>query len=315
MVKGKKVKVANPIRENLLTEEFKLSVKTFTVDEREAYFNAGFIVLPCKSMSDEFINALDKIPQLSGDRIFKELNPNFDGKEKKQDILLYDEHRFQVKLDYEEKNNYSYNQEELNFINDNPKLIGEFLDKLDFELNQFDSNFRVKNLALLESAPHGEHQAPHMDFKPEEKFDAMTFRQSKENKYITKNASVIIALKQEVKMVVWKSTFNVEFLDKELFNRNRSVVSIAPGQMLLFRGDLVHAGYGYDNYNRRLHLYVVSKLAITKIRNEAFVCKIMEHKCPHCDYVTNRTHQALYKHIQRLHPEFVRKRKTENIVL
>jgi hypothetical protein len=33
MVKGKKVKVANPIRENILSEEYKMSLKTFTVDE------------------------------------------------------------------------------------------------------------------------------------------------------------------------------------------------------------------------------------------------------------------------------------------
>jgi hypothetical protein len=47
-------------------------------------------------MSDEFINALDKIPELSGDRIFKQINPKFDGNEKKENTLLYDEHCFQV---------------------------------------------------------------------------------------------------------------------------------------------------------------------------------------------------------------------------
>lgn len=56
---------------------------------------------------------------------------------------------------------------------------------------------------------------------------------------------------------VWPGALLLKKMTKSI---DRQVIELKPGQMLVFRGDFVHAGSPYASLNLRLHFYLDNKL-------------------------------------------------------
>lgn len=64
----------------------------------------------------------------------------------------------------------------------------------------------------------------------------------------------IAAIMPDTKIVVWPGALSAATLDKEHYEP--MTIHMNAGDIVLFRGDLVHAGAKYDKINRRLHCYI-----------------------------------------------------------
>jgi hypothetical protein len=64
----------------------------------------------------------------------------------------------------------------------------------------------------------------------------------------------------DLKILLWTFPGAMLLKKKKNVTFRKQVVSIKEGQLLLFRGDLVHAGSQYSSLNHRLHFYLDSSL-------------------------------------------------------
>ena len=111
---------------------------------------------------------------------------------------------------------------------------------------------KLSKTVFLHSGPGDEHQVPHTDFSGEEK--------EWEGDEVPLN--VLVALEEEgCKLRVWPKTH--KRMDADTTRRGGISleddyvdIHLECGEAIVFRGDLVHAGYGYSKVNRRLHFYV-----------------------------------------------------------
>ena len=58
-------------------------------------------------------------------------------------------------------------------------------------------------------------------------------------------------------LVVWPGSFRIH-RDEHARPIHSKTIRLSPGDLVLFRADLVHAGSGYSQHNRRLHAYADS---------------------------------------------------------
>lgn len=83
--------------------------------------------------------------------------------------------------------------------------------------------------------------------------------------------AVLIALEKRTTLNVWpKAIRNLQGVDNPIKSK---LISLNPGDMLIFRGDLVHAGSKYKDENVRLHAYLDSPL-IDRINNRTFIISL-----------------------------------------
>ena len=122
--------------------------------------------------------------------------------------------------------------------------------------------YHILRSSLDENGGRGDHQAPHADYYfPDED--------------VTPDAHVPLVIVQSVqdgtKIRVWRRSFLAKEFDanskdaekdeeKELKNTWMSFIDVhvPEGYALVFRGDLIHAGCGYDEDNIRIHIQVLS---------------------------------------------------------
>lgn len=94
-------------------------------------------------------------------------------------------------------------------------------------------------------------QSPHADFRPTDKL-----RRCRDQDF---PLSMLIALMPETKLAVWPSSVGW-MRDGQQFpiRAKKEVLNLEPGDVLVFRGDLVHAGAAYAKGNFRLFCFLQS---------------------------------------------------------
>ena len=96
------------------------------------------------------------------------------------------------------------------------------------------------NWVVLRSKPGSKRQQPHQDYEPSKKLS-----ECPNDKY---PLAIICALMDGTTLNVW---------DKD---EKEKIQHLNKGDILIFRGDLIHAGSAYENENIRMHCYIDSTL-------------------------------------------------------
>ena len=110
------------------------------------------------------------------------------------------------------------------------------------------------DMVILRSLAGCKKQIPHCDYEQD-----LSFGITPDNKI---PLGCVISIMPGTTLDIWPRSIRLPCLDKELTDKTepilRQTISLDPGKMLFFRGDLVHAGSSYDKDNYRLHLFIDS---------------------------------------------------------
>lgn len=169
-----------------------------------------------------------------------------------------------------------FNRNEMN-VNDgnrsqvNLKKCSAELEKFIETLNQFilthiSDELKPADWVAIRSKPGCQDQAAHTDYVPDLSL-AMV-----QDSFMP--LSVLVCLMPETTLNVWPSSIKLTSLTEELLSKAKvihcKVEKLEPGDILVFRGDLVHAGSSYENENIRLHAFLDSPL-VPRTPNRTFI--------------------------------------------
>jgi hypothetical protein len=110
--------------------------------------------------------------------------------------------------------------------------------------NTIEPRWIAHNWVMLHSKVGGVEQEVHRDYMNCDVSDAATEAKAYPG-------GLIVALMEGTKLKVFPNGFGVVKLHEE------ETVELEPGDILVFRGDLAHAGMAYDEDNYRLHCYLM----------------------------------------------------------
>lgn len=132
------------------------------------------------------------------------------------------------------------------------KEVNRFMNQVTETINSVIDTEKMytNNPVILQSRPGCLRQFPHCDHLPSEEI--------KESDVKHKPMGVIITLMPGTRLTVWPGALNYEPFTEEVCGRETEI-DLEPGDLLFFRGDLVHAGSGYAEENVRLHMYIDNK--------------------------------------------------------
>lgn len=114
------------------------------------------------------------------------------------------------------------------------------------------------DMVILTSRPGCQQQLPHCDYEPTYEFAT------------TSDAQVplgcLVAVEPGTKLCVWPNSIRLSILAPELLTKwleehgpiDMKIIELRPGDVLVFRGDLIHAGAEYTQGNNRVHMYLDS---------------------------------------------------------
>ena len=112
----------------------------------------------------------------------------------------------------------------------------------------------VQDPVFILSLPGCNEQPPHCDYNP---------ASFEKNIYPHGPFGLLLCLEEQgTQFVVWEGSHRTIRRGKTrssntgINNMLRKVICLDPGDILIFRGDLVHAGAGFDNLNVRVHCYL-----------------------------------------------------------
>lgn len=142
------------------------------------------------------------------------------------------------------------------FIKPDAYQTKKFMDSLDRNLRHIFPSLYPNDWVILEAKPGCKPQAAHTDYFPP--VCPLEIHEIPIN--------VLIALQKNTSLNVWPKSHKLvstEYLgddvrryDNDIKPIHKKVIKMEPGDMLLFRGDLVHAGAGYSELNFRMHCYL-----------------------------------------------------------
>lgn len=116
------------------------------------------------------------------------------------------------------------------------------------------TNLTANEFVILHSISGCSEQLPHCDYEPN-----LTFATTPD---VEVPLGCIIALQDNTKFIVWPKSIRLMALHLELTEQmepiNKQILILNKGDILYFRGDLVHAGAAYDESNYRIHCYIDS---------------------------------------------------------
>jgi ectoine hydroxylase-related dioxygenase (phytanoyl-CoA dioxygenase family) len=129
------------------------------------------------------------------------------------------------------------------------KHVSHFLDVINSFLSASFSNLHVNDWVIIHSLPGCKAQAAHTDYIPSELSSEIPI-------------NVLVALQDDTSLDVWPNSH--KFVNCGDLNGilpiNKKIVNMNKGDVLLFRGDFVHAGSAYLSHNYRLHCYLDSSV-------------------------------------------------------
>ena len=159
------------------------------------------------------------------------------------------------------------------------KVIEKVYEKL---RQKFHGNvWEITEMNVLRSTGEGQRQRDHCDWHQD---DWPLFKQKKNPQGVSQlkllPVSVLIALEHDTMIVVKpKSFFCYQTVSKE------ETIAIPKGKMVIFRGDLVHAGYEFKKVNVRLHLYLDIPGYPRRLNGTCWIDEPTELQCKKCKRV------------------------------
>jgi len=140
----------------------------------------------------------------------------------------------------------------------------EFMDGLNQKLSSMFPHLKINDWVVIESKPGCKPQAAHTDYPPSDKNPPTNNNQIPIN--------VLVCLQSNTYLNVWPRSHELiqsEAQRQEYLNVNKDIgeidnikpikmetIEMAMSDVLLFRGDLVHGGAGYDESNCRMHCFM-----------------------------------------------------------
>lgn len=122
-------------------------------------------------------------------------------------------------------------------------------------------NLIPKDMVILKSLPGCQRQHPHTDYVPRKELLQV------EDEYMP--LGCIVGLMGGTKLYVWENSIKDNRKCKE------TLVYLEPGDVLVFRGDFVHAGADYEDYNYRVHSFLDSP-KVVRGKNETYFVENIE---------------------------------------
>ncbi len=137
-------------------------------------------------------------------------------------------------------------------------------------------NLKFRDWNVLQSLPGCKSQQPHTDYVPTEQFIKKMAELDNPENHSKMPLLCLIALEPNTYLDVWENSTRLITLPEDILRDilypdmflNR--LCLQPGDVLLFRPDLIHAGSSYSEENIRLHVYLDS-LEIPRQANRTFI--------------------------------------------
>jgi hypothetical protein len=154
---------------------------------------------------------------------------------------------------------------------------------------------------VIRSLPGGSRQAPHLDFRPTLDLAPLDVPRVP--------AGLIIATQENTRIHTWGWNRHVADM------RDEEIIVLHSGDVLIFRGDLIHAGAGYSELNLRVHAYLSSADPNeVQIGQDTYIVPVLQEqlrvggsevgRCPlhNCSFqATGNAEKNLKRHMQRFH--------------
>lgn len=125
-------------------------------------------------------------------------------------------------------------------------------------LKQKYPNLTPNNMAVLKSMKGCKKQMAHCDYEQD-----LNFATTSDNNI---PLGCLICIMENTTLDIWKKSHRLPVLHSDITDNikeiSRTTICLNVGDMLVFRGDLVHAGSSYTSDNYRVHLFMDS----TKIK-------------------------------------------------
>eukprot|EP00834_Sanchytrium_tribonematis_P007619 NODE_717_length_4502_cov_0.079718.p3 type:complete len:328 gc:universal NODE_717_length_4502_cov_0.079718:3455-4438(+) len=142
---------------------------------------------------------------------------------------------------------------------------------------QWKMNWTLVDWVVLQSRPGGPEQMPHTDFISQEIFETTSLGRMQ--------ASILVGL-MDSKIILYPGNF-IYYNDCDRFE-----LQFKKGDLVLFRGDLVHSGASYDEINYRLHAYLTD-LKIEHFQNLTQPAILKTYICEFCFEFTGSHHNLV----------------------
>lgn len=139
--------------------------------------------------------------------------------------------------------------------NKSSKKMKEFLNSTnDFILENVSSVLKPATWVVIHSKQGCQSQAAHSDYVPDLSLASVPDHQMP--------LSALLALMPGTKLNVWPNSSKLSILNENLLEKVKPIsceqIDLEAGDLLVFRGDFVHAGSSYENDNYRLHTFLDS---------------------------------------------------------
>jgi len=139
-------------------------------------------------------------------------------------------------------------------LNQSSDVSTEFVDELYEFLNDNYPNLTATDMVIIKSLPGCQQQMPHTDYMPTDELRDVT------DDYMP--LGCIVALMPSTYLYVWPKSIRLSTKPNDVTDKLNPIrplkLELQPGDVLVFRGDLVHAGSDYNIHNYRIHTYLDS---------------------------------------------------------
>lgn len=121
---------------------------------------------------------------------------------------------------------------------------------------------------ILRSKPGCKTQMAHCDYVPDQALAQVNDEETP--------LGAVIAVMPGSKLRIWSGSHRLAVTNPEFYGRKKPILPVdlelEPGDIVVFRGDLVHAGASYQEENIRVHVYLDHD-AVPRTRNRTWVIK------------------------------------------
>jgi ectoine hydroxylase-related dioxygenase (phytanoyl-CoA dioxygenase family) len=147
------------------------------------------------------------------------------------------------------------------------KMMKEFLRPINqFLSDNVSTHLKISPWVVLHSKPGCQNQAAHCDYVPDNALKEASDEQMP--------LAALVALMDGTKLNVWPKSIHLACLNaknvKKISPISCQVVDLKAGDILVFRGDFIHAGSCYQEDNYRLHTFLDSD-AVERKRNKTWI--------------------------------------------
>lgn len=182
-----------------------------------------------------------------------------------------------VQDDCAKQMSFIFNHNEMNSRNDhkrrqrNLSLRTQYMRDFDATVRQIvrdrvSTDLTPTNPVILHSRPGCQPQAAHCDYVPDDALKAVSDEQMP--------LAILICLMPNTRLKIWPNSARLATSDPSLLKNVKPIAceeaKLNPGDIIIFRGDFVHAGSGYDANNYRIHYYLDSP-SIPRVANRTWL--------------------------------------------